>query len=353
MRLRSKVAVAAFFFLLFAFCLLPSLCLLPLTAFQLRSPGRVEVLKAVGSLPPAIVGQFREPIAFKQTASGEYFVFDRRGHAVFSVDENGAASRKLVQIGPEDGRVIEPGAFDVTANGSFVVADAPNGRERIQLFDASGVRTGGYLLPGRGASRIVLGSLSLSGIGTLAFTGRTLVMSHPESGWLLTESGITGIPIRSVGQLRPTGHEADRELHLALNAGVPILDPKGGFYFVFMAGPPAFRKYNATGELVYERAIQGREIDPIVAAMPTRWPRRAAAGGETPLVTPTIRTAAIDPAGRLWVSFVIPFTYVYDSDGEKIRTVQFHGAGIVAPSSLSFTSRGRLLVTPGCYEFAP
>jgi hypothetical protein len=324
-----------------------------LTFAQRVSPGRVEVLKSIDALPPAIVGLFRDPIGFKQTAIGDYFVFDRRGHTVFSVDENGAASRKLVQIGAEDGRVIEPSAFDVAANGSFAVADAPNGRERIQLFDASGVRTGGFLLAGQGTTRIVLGLLALNGVGTLTFTGRTLVMSHPESGWLLTEYGLAGTPIRSVGQLRPTGHEADRELHLAMNAGIPIPDPNGGFYFVFMAGPPAFRKYDADGALVYERAIQGREIDPVVAAIPTRWPRRAAGGGEVPLVSPTIRTAAIDPAGRLWVSFVVPYTYVYDNDGEKVRTVQFRGAGIIAPSSLSFTSRGRLLVTPGCYEFAP
>ena len=120
-----------------------------------------------------------------------------------------------------------------------------------------------------------------------------------------------------------------------------------------MAGPPAFRKYGADGEMVYERAIQGREIDPVIAALPTRWPRRTAGDGELPMVTPTVRTAAVDGAGRLWVSFVLPFTYVYDADGEKIRTVQFRGAGIIAPSSLSFNSRGRLLVTPGCYEFQP
>ena len=138
-----------------------------------------------------------------------------------------------------------------------------------------------------------------------------------------------------------------------MNAGIPIPDPKGGFYFVFMAGPPAFRKYDAAGELVYERAIQGREIDPVVAAIPNRWPRRASGGGEVPLVAPTIRTAAVDPSGRLWISFVVPFTYVYDDDGEKIRTVQFRGAGVIAPSSLSFGNRGRLLVTPGCYEFVP
>lgn len=323
------------------------------TFAQRPSPGQLEVLKAVSSLPPATVGMFREPIGFKQTAIGDYFVFDRRGHTVFSVDDNGATVRKLVQIGAEDGRVIEPSAFDVAVNGSFAVADAPNGRERIQLFDATGVRTGGFLLPGRGAPRVALGSLSLNGVGTLTFTGRTLVMSHPESGWLLSEFALDGTPVRSVGQLRATGHESDRDLHIALNAGVPIPDPKGGFYFVFMAGPPAFRKYDSKGELVYERAIQGREIDPVIAAIPTRWPRRASGGGEMPMVTPTIRTAAVDPAGRLWVSFVLPFTYVYDGDGEKIRTVQFRGAGVIAPSSLSFSNRGRLLVTPGCYEFAP
>ena len=311
------------------------------------------MLKSVSTLAPEVVGLFREPIGFKQTANGDFYVFDRRAHAVYRVDEDRRTSRQLVQIGAEDGRLIEPSAFDVAINGSFAVADAPNGRERVQLFDAAGVRTGGFILPGRGAARVVLGSLSLNGVGTLAFTGRSIVMSQPDSGWLITEYGLAGTPKRTVGQLRRTGQESDRQLHLALNAGIALSDPSGGFYFVFMAGPPVFRKYDASGELVYERTIQGREIDPVVAAIPTRWPRRSTSGGELPLVAPTVRTAAVDGDGRLWVSFVLPFTYVYDSEGEKVRTVQFRAAGIVAPSSLSFTSRGNLLITPGCYEFVP
>ncbi len=102
---------------------------------------------------------------------------------------------------------------------------------------------------------------------------------------------------------------------------------------------------------MYERAIQGRELDPVVAALPQRWPRRRVEDRETPLVLPTVRTAAVDPAGRLWVSFVVPYTYVFDADGEKVRTLQFRAAGIVAPSSLSFVAPNRVLVTPGCYEF--
>jgi hypothetical protein len=47
----------------------------------------------------------------------------------------------------------------------------------------------------------------------------------------------------------------------------------------------------------------------------------------------------------------VPYTYVYNPDGDKIRTVQFHAAGLVRPESFSFESRTHLLVTPGCYIF--
>ncbi len=313
------------------------------------SPGTVEVLKSISSLAPHVVGLFREPIGFQQTLLGDYFVFDRRGHTVFSVSRDGESAKKLVQIGAEEGRVIEPSAFDVAPNGSFAIADGPNGRERVQLFDAAGIRYGGFILPGRGVSRIVYGSMALNGVGTLSFDGTHLLMSHAETGWLITEYALDGTPVRSIGQLRKTGHEADRDLHLALNSGIPVADPAGGFYFVFMAGTPAFRKYDNKGELVYERVIQGREIDPLVEAIPDRWPRRSAS--EVPLVAPIIRTANVDRSGRLWVAFTVPYTYVFDATGEKIRTVQFRGAGVITPSSLWFGDRGRVLVTPGCYEF--
>ena len=70
-------------------------------------------------------------------------------------------------------------------------------------------------------------------------------------------------------------------------------------------------------------------------------------------MTPVIRAAAVDPAGQLWISLGVPYTYVYDAQGDKTRTVQFEAAGILSPTSLFFSGRGRLLVTPGCYEFDP
>jgi hypothetical protein len=64
-----------------------------------------------------------------------------------------------------------------------------------------------------------------------------------------------------------------------------------------------------------------------------------------------VRTASVDRSGRLWISLVVPYTYVYDRDGEKLRAVQFRGAGLISPSSLFFTAKGRLIAGPGGYEF--
>ena len=192
----------------------------------------------------------------------------------------------------------------------------------------------------------------LNGIGSLQYTGTSILMSQPETGALITEYDAERrrAPDDRPAAARPATRTI-RELHLALNSGIPLVDPAGGFFFVFQTGEPVFQKYDAAGQLVFERRIQGREIDALVAGLPTTWPKRQTGEGELPLVTPTIRTAAVDPDGRLWIAFIVPYTYVFDRDGDKIRTVQFRGAGIMTPNSLFFGRNDRVLVTPGLFEF--
>lgn len=312
-----------------------------------------QALQSIDAVPASIAGRFREPAGFEQAASGEYFVFDRRGHTVYGIDAAMTSAWEIVQIGAEPGRIIDPTAFAVAPNGTFVVADAPGGQERIQIFTAAGFRTGGFTLQTRTRPRIVLNGFVLNGIGSLRYTGGSILMSNPDSGGLITEYMLTNGTSRTFGNLRPTGHEDDREVHLALNSGIALNDPTGGYWFVFQAGAPAFRRYDRDGKLVFERRIEGRELDEFVGHLPTTWPKRNTADGEIALVSPTIRTAAVDPDGHLWISFVVPYTYVFDSDGDKTRTVQFRAAGIVAPTGLFFGEGGRLLVTPGLYEFDP
>jgi hypothetical protein len=192
----------------------------------------------------------------------------------------------------------------------------------------------------------------VSGIGSIEYTGRSILLNQPEVGALVTEYGIDGRTIRTFGGLRPTGQERDRAVHLALNAGIPVLNPAGGYYFVFVSGAPMFRKYDAAGTLVFERHVEGIELDDYVRSMPTAWPKRSDGGQEVPLVAPAIRTAAADPEGNLWISLTTPFTYVYDPAGDKRRTIRFKAAGTLTPNRFFFTGNRRVLVAPGCYEFA-
>jgi hypothetical protein len=325
-----------------------------LAALEARAALEVEVIRSIGGLPPHIVGLFEEPLGFQQIPGGPYYVFDRRGHTVYSIDPGRTSAVKLIEIGQELGRIIQPRGFDTSATGSFVVADSPREVDRVQIFGADGMRTGGFTLPSRQTSaELTFESIIINGVASIQYSGANLLISHPESGALITEYSPAGYAIRSIGRLRDTGFEQDRDLHLALNVGLPVVDPAGGFYYVFLGGRPLFHKYDRNGAFVFERHIEGAELDPYLASLPTLWATRRSADRELPLVPPAIRAAAADSRGQLWISLAQPYTYVYDAKGDKVRTVQFNAAGTISPTSLFFTRDGRLLVTPGCYEFRP
>ena len=309
----------------------------------------VEERRAVGGLAAHIAAAFDEIAACQMTPAGEFIVFDRRAHAVFAVPRGAEVPKKIVQIGAESGRILMPTAFDSAPDGSFVVADSPETGQRLQFFLPNGTTLGGFTMPGRGAPQITLGSMYLTGLASLEYTGQTVLISQPENGALVIEYLPTGTPLRSFGDLRPTGQEKDAAVHAALNVGVVLLNPKGGYYFVFLSGVPAFRKYDSAGKLVFERYIQGVEMDSYVGKMPTTWPRRR---GDIPIVPARVRTAAVDEDGNLWISLVAPYTYVYDLQGDKRRIIQFRAAGIIAPTHLFFTKDRRVMATPGCYTFS-
>lgn len=315
------------------------------------APSAPEKLRATGGLPAHIVGTFRDPIAFAVAKSGEYLVLDGRAHTVYVIDRSGEPVRKTLQIGIEQGKILSPGALSLAPNDIFAVADAPKGDERIQYFTLAGDTLGAFYLPPRATPKAAISMRVLSSVSSMTFTGRTFLINRPDSGALISELDTTGAVVRQIGSLRVTGQEADPDVNSALNVGLPLPDPTGGLYFVFQTGVPMFRKYSADGRLLFQRHIEGVEIDAAIQSLPTSWPTRATGTGIFPVVPPLVRTATVDPNGRLWVSLIQPFTYVYSPQGDKLRTVQLEGASILRTSSLFFASPTRLLVTPGCYEF--
>lgn len=308
----------------------------------------VDVLTPESSLPARFAAQLLEPIGCAQTSTGDYVILDRRAHTLYGVDGKQTTMRKILQVGLEQGQVIQPGALALSASDLIAVSDAPAGYERIQYFDLNGAFQGGFYLKTPAAARLVAGRVMLNGVGSMQFTGTTFLVNHPETSSLIQEFDLQGQERRRIGTLRVTGQESDPAVNLGLNTGIPLANPAGGFFFVFQAGVPAFRKYDASGALIYERHIEGVELDEAVRNLPAIWQRPA---DTLPVIEPLIRTAAVDTRGHLWVALMRPYTYVYDAAGDKTRTVQFRGTSPISPTSLAFTKTGKVIVTPGCSVF--
>ena len=306
----------------------------------------VETLQSVAALAPHLVGRFGEPAAFQQDADGHYFVVDRRGHTVSRIDRAMTAMTPLLAIGHEAGRVLRPFGFDL-GDGEFAIADAPGAAERVQLFTTSGSRVSAFTLSSRSEARVQLDGVVLNGASAMRLTSqRTILMNQPDTGALVSEYDIRGRALRKRGHAAATGHDGDTQLRLAFNAALPVPISGGGLYFVFQTGEPAVSEGTASGGLVFERAIQGRNSTRSCSPNPRLAPRPESRSRTSRSSGPLVRAATVDPRGQLWISFTVPFTYVYDPDGEKVRVVQFRGAGTLAPTSLFFTQDGRLLVTP-------
>ncbi len=316
------------------------------------APASVDERASIGGLPAHAAAVLDEVSGCQLSPSGAYLVFDRRAHAVYRFPRGADAPQKVVDIGSETGRIIRPTAFDVAPDGTFAIADAPGDQRRVQLFTETGSPAGGFVMAGPPVPFITFGDVALSGLGTLEYTGRSIFMSQPDTGALVTEYGLNGAPLRSIGELRATGQEKDRAVHEALNVAIPVPAPDGGLFVVFVSGVPMFRKYDRAGALLFERHVEGPEVDGYLRQMPKTWPKRQSGGGEIPLVPSMIRAAAADRDGNLWISLAAPLTYVYDAAGEKRRTVRFRAAGVIAPTGFFFTRDGQVLATPGCYAFA-
>jgi hypothetical protein len=310
---------------------------------------RVDVLEPVSGLPPHVFTRFQQPTAIVVTSTRDYLVLDRRAHTVFRVDPSGRVVRPILGVGQEPGRLLRPMAMALSEDDILAVLDAPNNVQRLQYFASDGTLIGHFYLTILGTPGVVVNDQVISGAGAMAFDGKTFWFTAPARGTLMLQTDTAGTVLRQVGFLRQTGHEADSGLHAALNAGVPVVDPTGGMFFVFQTGRPMLRKYDAGGGLLFERHIEGPELDPIIARLPNRW--ATPDDGSRPLPAPMVRTAAADRTGRLWVVLQTGHVYVYDASGEKIRTLVFGGPSREPTSSLFFTRGERVLTGPAGYEY--
>ena len=193
----------------------------------------------------------------------------------------------------------------------------------------------------------------MSGIASIQFTEPTLLISQPERRHALHRILIVRICVPHVravarhrtrtGSRRPPGAErrpaarrSDRRLFLRVSRR-----------------PPDVPEMRSRRPLVYERHIEGPEIDRYLAAQPTRWPTRRVDDRELPRSRPPCVRL---PWMRVGLSDFADGTLHPMCTTLRVTSaevIQFSAAGVISPTSLFFTKDGRLLVTPGCYEFDP
>lgn len=180
---------------------------------ELARAEAVEVLTSTSALPAHLAGQLNDPYGYSMTSSGSFLVLDRRAHTVFAIDPGRTAMRRVLEIGQEIGRIIEPGVISLAANDVFAIADAPGGFERVQTFTDEGSRIGGFYMPRRTGARLTVGSIVLNGVGSMHYTGRSVLINQPQQKSVISELDMDGNVLRHVGTLRRTGYESDAELH--------------------------------------------------------------------------------------------------------------------------------------------
>ena len=102
---------------------------------------RLRLLRSAGGLPPETCNSLpRAAGIFSRLQSGIYFVFDRRAHAVYSIDpETAAVVQKVVEIGGEGGRIARADRRSISrTDGTIRRGRRAEPAERLQVFDFSG-----------------------------------------------------------------------------------------------------------------------------------------------------------------------------------------------------------------------
>jgi hypothetical protein len=198
----------------------------------------VDILRPTAALPLRLVEDVQSPRAFVETSAGEALILDAGTQAVYAINAERTRTRRVISVGVEAGHIIRPTGFSLGPNDLLAIADSPGSYSRLQNFDSAGRLIGWFYLAEQPGARLSLGGLSLQGPGAMASTGRTFLFSAPGTGSLINEFDAQGEAVRGIGTPRPTGQEADPALHVALNRGLPLVDPTGGYFFVFDSGVP-------------------------------------------------------------------------------------------------------------------
>jgi hypothetical protein len=270
--------------------------------------------------------------------NGKYFLTDFEGNRILIVNERMELERDFGRIGSGPGRLFHPGYLDIGPDGTVFVEDA--GNERIAKFDQSGNYLGELRVPPH--------------LGLAVGSQNELYLGDPYEGHLVSVYSSSGQKLRSFGQLKkfsdvygPAFSDKDAPYTIAFNRVRLATDEEGNVYVSFML-TPLIQKYSPNGTLLFERPLEGPELDQLFEAIQkTKYIATRGDGADARIIA---LDPVIDPSnGNIMVPLVDGSIYVADREGRKINllhpVLSSKGGGFFHPFVASLGANGELLVT--------
>jgi hypothetical protein len=283
---------------------------------------------------------------------GSYLVLEAENHRIVFLNSAMQVERQIGNIGQDFGELYYPNDLAVDPEGYIYVRDSMN--RRFQVFEWNGKEFSEF-------------PNSPEAHGLAVTSKGEILLGQPQKNKLVSVYTRDGKLVRSFGELHklsdfygPELSGLDNQYKHAINRVKISVDKDDNVYLGFI-GAPVFQKYNASGELLFEKKIAGPQAAEIINGFRKKRQspvRRGMDDVPTPLI---ITGLTVDDAtGNIYIAFQWNRAWVYaankNGDGvtvldSPLRELLFQNIALSEDGRAILAARLSVVKTDEAYMF--